>query len=112
MGLLLDQTIKMCLIEFSAVLVAITHADGTVAVHLLNGSPLQTILNIIDVGVAGSCIISFLLIKKFNQMDFLIASNSLNDSYVAFLTCCLNKSVFYCVRAVKEHSCFHCYVHC
>lgn len=59
----------MCLREFSAVLVAITHTDGTVAVHVLDGS-LQTILNIIELGFAGSCVISFILIKKFNQMDF------------------------------------------
>lgn len=38
--LLSYQMIKTCLREFSAVLVAITHTDGTVAVHVLNGSPL------------------------------------------------------------------------
>lgn len=79
LGLLLHRIIKMCLTEFNAVPVAITHTGGTVAVHVLNGSPLQIILNIIELGVAGSCIIS--LIKEFNQMDFLMASNNLNDSY-------------------------------
>lgn len=98
----------MCLTEFNAVPVAITHTDGAVAVHVLNGSALQIILNIIELGVPGSCIIS--LIKKFDQIDFLMASNSLNDSYT--VTCCLDKWIFYCVRAIKECSGFHCYVHC
>jgi len=79
----------MSLREFSAVLVAITHTDGKVAVHVLSGRPLQTILNIIELGVADRCIISFILIKKSNQMDFFMASNSLNDSYAASLTSCL-----------------------
>lgn len=50
-------------------------------VHFMcQASPLQTILNIIEPGVASSCIISFILIKKFNQMDFFMAPNSLNNS--------------------------------
>lgn len=67
----LDNSVKIYLRQFSAVLVTITHA-GRSAVPVLSASPLQTILNIIEPGVVGSCIISFILIKKFNQMDFLL----------------------------------------
>lgn len=56
--------VKMCFREFNAVLVSVIHSNGTFAVHVLYGSPLETILNINELGAAGSGIISFILIKK------------------------------------------------
>lgn len=54
----------MCFRKFNAVLVAVIHSNRTFAVHVLHGSPLETILNIIELGAAGSGIISFILIKE------------------------------------------------